>query len=345
MLGAPLAILLVPRDRRLRAQDGPAVTFSWHSRKAVRCSRGAVHARRSADARDEPERGVGAGQEPGLSKFERDRRAIWIAGLRRIRLLETWFSTRDSRHRGRIIVGHGIHLRREKRTGIRYSPHGHVRRGPDGKVQGQRAKPGGRIGATRTRTALFVAAIVGAHERRRRSARRWSHAVFQATFAGYEASRWDTWHVLRMEQRRTPTLPRRDTTVRRDYHILEGSPYTGTPTVGFQEEENLTPCLIALPAVAECSLSRRGSVRALRADRPFRFLGGRPAIGIAAARSGATFARRDAVYAERAPSSTSTRGGQNVRPFFVSRQPRLGLGVRSGHRCPGHPCHFARHLR
>ena len=76
-------------------------------------------------------------------------------------------------------------------------------------------------------------------------------------------------------------LPRRETTVRSDYQILEGiNRHTLTPTGWVQEEENLKLVLDeqGQPATRHAVSRARARRRALRAHRRLRFLGRRPLL-------------------------------------------------------------------
>ena len=114
---------------------------------------------------------------------------------------------------------------------------------------------------------------------------RWSQAVFQVDDSPrYEAlGEWEHYgsYSAWTSDRTARPLPRRETSVRDDYQILEGvNRHTLTPTGWVQEEENLKLVLDAAgPARGRHAVfGARARSRSLRAHRRLRFLGRRPLL-------------------------------------------------------------------
>ncbi len=202
----------------------------------------------------EPSAAWHAVQQPGLSKFERDRRAILaMAGGYRTTFdfLETVGFTPGFKP-SRPYQSWGteyIYVAEDSGSFIRLQ---HLMvmfiADREGKVQGPFVQKHWRQDWRYEDTDLHV--FVGRNrwvhvERTPDEARgRWSQAVFQVDDSPrYEAlGEWEhygTYSAWTSERTARP-LPRRETTVRDDYHILEGvNRHTLTPTGWVQEEENL----------------------------------------------------------------------------------------------------------
>ena len=193
-------------------------------------------------------------QEPGISKFERDRRAILaMAGGYRTSFdfLETvgftpgFTPSRPYQSWGTeyiyVVEDSGTFIRLQHLMVMFVADR-------DGNVQGPFVQKHWRQDWRYEDTDLHV--FVGRnrwvrHERSAEEARgRWSQAVFQVDDSPrYEAlGEWEhygTYSAWTSDRTARP-LPRRETTVRNDYHILEGvNRHTLTPTGWVQEEENL----------------------------------------------------------------------------------------------------------
>jgi len=241
-------------------------TFSWQFEEgdALRPRGGTTRGAALTLATD-PSDAWRALQEPDLSKFERDRRAILaMAGGYRTSFdfLETvGFTPGFAPSRPYQSWGtEYIHVVEDRGTFIRLQ-HLMVMFVADreGNVQGPFVQKHWRQDWRYEDTDLHV--FVGRNEWERRTptpeeARgRWSQAVFQVDDSPrYEAlGEWvheGTYSAWTSERTARP-LPRRESTVRDDYHILEGvNRHTLTPTGWVQEEENLKLVLDANGAPA-----------------------------------------------------------------------------------------------
>jgi hypothetical protein len=230
-------------------------TFSWQFEEgdALR-PRGGTTRGAPLTLATEPSEAWRAVQAPGLTKFERDRRAILaMAGGYRTSFdfIETvGFSPGFSPSRPYQSWGtEYIYVVEDSGTFIRLQ---HLMvmfvADRDGNVQGPFVQKHWRQDWRYEDTDLHV--FVGRnrwvrHERSPEEARgRWSQAVFQVDDSPrYEAlGEWEhygTYSAWTSDRTARP-LPRRETTVRSDYHILEGiNRHTLTPTGWVQEEENL----------------------------------------------------------------------------------------------------------
>ena len=204
-------------------------------------------------------------QEPGLSKFERDRRAILaMAGGYRTTFdfLETvGFTPGFTPSRPYQSWGtEYIYVVEDSGTFIRLQ---HVMvmfvADRDGNVQGPFVQKHWRQDWRYEDTDLHVFVGRNRWERQTRTAEeargRWSQAVFQVDDSPrYEAlGEWvhDGNYSAWTSERTARPLPRRESTVRNDYQILEGTNrHTLTPTGWVQEEENLKLVLDATGAKA-----------------------------------------------------------------------------------------------
>lgn len=203
--------------------------------------------------------------EPGLAKFERDRRAILaMAGGYRTTFdfLETVGFTPGFRP-GRPYQSWGteyIYVVEDRGTFIRLQ-HLMVMFVADreGNVQGPFVQKHWRQDWRYEDTDLHVFVGRNRWERRTRTPEeargRWSQAVFQVDDSPrYEAlGEWvhDGSYSAWTSERTARPLPRREASVRSDYHVLEGvNRHTLTPTGWVQEEENLKLVLDASGAPA-----------------------------------------------------------------------------------------------
>ena len=255
--GAALAVLLVALAcGALRAQDEPRqFTFSWQFKEGDALKpRGGTTRGAPLTLATKPSAAWRAVQEPGLSKFERDRRAILaMAGGYRTSFdfLETvgftpgFAPARPYQSWGTefiyVVEDNGTFIRLQHLMVMFVADR-------DGKVQGPFVQKHWRQDWRYEDTDLHV--FVGRNrwvrqERTADEARgRWSQAVFQVDDSPrYEAlGEWEHYGTYSAwtSGRTARPLPRRETTVRSDYHILEGvNRHTLTPTGWVQEEENL----------------------------------------------------------------------------------------------------------
>jgi hypothetical protein len=245
-----LASIHAPADAEPRQ-----FTFSWPFEEgdALR-PRGGTTRGAALTLATEPSDAWRAVQEPGLSKFERDRRAILaMAGGYRASFdfLETVGFTLGFEP-SRPYQSWGtefIYVVEDAGTFIRLQ-HLMVMFVADreGNVQGPFVQKHWRQDWRYEDTDLHV--FVGRNRwvhvtRTPDEARgRWSQAVFQVDDSPrYEAlGEWEHYgsYSAWTSERTARPLPRRETTVRDDYHILEGiNRHTLTPTGWVQEEENL----------------------------------------------------------------------------------------------------------
>jgi hypothetical protein len=230
-------------------------TFSWQFEEGdVLAPRGGTTRGAPLTLAREPSAAWRAVQEPNLSKLERDRRAILaMAGGYRTTFdfIETvGFAPGFTPSRPYQSWGtEYIYVVEDSGTFIRLQ---HVIvmfvAGRDGKLQGPFVQKHWRQDWRYEDTDLHV--FVGRnrwvrHERPADEARgRWSQAVFQVDDSPrYEAlGEWEHYGTYSAwtSGRTARPLPRRETSVRDDYHILEGiNRHTLTPTGWVQEEENL----------------------------------------------------------------------------------------------------------
>jgi hypothetical protein len=230
-------------------------TFSWQFEEgdALR-PRGGTSRGAPLTLATEPSAAWRAVQEPGLSKVERDRRAILaMAGGYRTSFdfLETvGFTPGFTPSRPYQSWGtEYIYVVEDSGTFISLQ---HVMvmfvADREGNVQGPFVQKHWRQDWRYEDTDLHV--FIGRnrwvrHERSAGEARgRWSQAVFQVDDSPrYEAlGEWEhygTYSAWTSDRTARP-LPRRETSVRDDYHVLEGvNRHTLTPTGWVQEEENL----------------------------------------------------------------------------------------------------------
>jgi hypothetical protein len=230
-------------------------TFSWQFEDgdALR-PRGGTTRGAPLTLATEPSDAWTALQEPGLDQHERDRRAILaMAGGYRTSFdfLETVGFTREFTP-SRPYQSWGteyIYVVEDRGTFIRLQ---HLMvmfiADRDGKVQGPFVQKHWRQDWRYEDTDLHVFVGRNRWERRTRTADeargRWSQAVFQVDDSPrYEAlGEWvhhGTYSAWTSERTARP-LPRRESSARDDYHVLEGiNRHTLTPTGWVQEEENL----------------------------------------------------------------------------------------------------------
>jgi hypothetical protein len=256
-LGAALAILAaVLAAAPWAAHAEPRqFTFSWQFEDgdALR-PRGGTTRGAPLTLATEPSDAWRAVQEPGISKFERDRRAILaMAGGYRTTFdfIETVGVT-PGIEPSRPYQSWGteyIYVVEDSGTFIRLQ---HIMVmfvvDREGKVQGPFVQKHWRQDWRYEDTELHV--FVGRNRWVRQTFTpeevrgRWSQAVFQVDDSPrYESlGEWEhygTYSAWTSERTARP-LPRRESTVRNDYHILEGiNRHTLTPTGWVQEEENL----------------------------------------------------------------------------------------------------------
>ena len=235
--------------------DPRQYTFSWQFEDTDSLRpRGGTTRGAPLTLASEPSAAWLAVQEPGLTKFERDRRAILaMAGGYRTTFdfLETvgfapgFTPSRPYQSWGTeyiyVIEDRGTFIRLQHLMVMFVTDR-------DGKVQGPFVQKHWRQDWRYEDTDLH--AFVGRSRwvRVTRSADeargRWSQAVFQVDDSPrYEAlGEWEHYgsYSAWTSERTARPLPRRETTVRDDYHILEGTNrHTLTPTGWVQEEENL----------------------------------------------------------------------------------------------------------
>ena len=256
-LAAPIVCALASLAAfALDAQGEPRqFTFSWQFDEgdALR-PRGGTTRGAPLTLATEPSAAWRAVQEPGLSAFERDRRAILaMAGGYRTSFdfLETvGFAPGFTPSRPYQSWGtEYIYVVEDSGTFIRLQ-HLMVMFVTDreGKVQGPFVQKHWRQDWRYEDTDLHV--FIGGNRwvRQTRTADeargRWSQAVFQVDDSPrYEAlGEWEHYgsYSAWTSERTARPLPRRETTVRDDYQILEGiNRHTLTPTGWVQEEENL----------------------------------------------------------------------------------------------------------
>jgi hypothetical protein len=230
-------------------------TFSWQFEEddALR-PRGGTTRGAPLTLATEPSAAWRAVQEPGLTKFERDRRAILaMAGGYRTSFdfLETvgftpgFTPARPYQSWGTeyiyVVEDAGTFISLQHLMVMFVTDR-------DGNVQGPFVQKHWRQDWRYEDTDLHV--FIGRnrwvrHERSEGEARgRWSQAVFQVDDSPrYEAlGEWEhygTYSAWTSDRTARP-LPRRETSVRDDYHVLEGvNRHTLTPTGWVQEEENL----------------------------------------------------------------------------------------------------------
>ena len=249
-------------------------TFSWQFENGDQLRpRGGTTRGAPLTLATEPSRAWRAVQEPGLSKFERDRRAILaMAGGYRTTFdfLETvgftpgFTPSRPYQSWGTefiyVVEDGGTFIRLQHLMVMFIADR-------EGKVQGPFVQKHWRQDWRYEDTDLhvFVGRNRWVHVERTADDTRghWSQAVFQVDDSPrYEAlGEWEHYgsYSAWTSERTARPLPRRETTVRDDYHILEGiNRHTLTPTGWVQEEENLKLVLDAQgqPAVDEPYLAR-----------------------------------------------------------------------------------------
>ncbi|MGD8340728.1 MAG: DUF3750 domain-containing protein [Gammaproteobacteria bacterium] len=242
-------------------------TFSWPYRQgSLMQPRGGTSTGPAVTLRDEPTDGWLALQEPGLSKFERDRRAILaMAGEYRTsfdfietvgftpafepgRPYQSWATERID-----VIEDAGERITLQHIIVMRYVDE-------DGEVQGPFVQKHWRQDWIYEDTSMHEFSGHGSWTERMLApdevAGRWSQAVYQVDDSPrYEAlgdwvhrgnySAWtsdETWRPL----------PRRESSVRDDYHVLIGTNrHTITPTGWVHEEENLKVVLDSSGEIAD----------------------------------------------------------------------------------------------
>ncbi len=230
-------------------------TFSWTwSGNGAMSPRGGTTRGPAVRLRESPTEGWQSLQDPGLSKFERDRRAILaMAGEFRTTFdfLETVGFTTDftpdapyqswATERVDVIEDAGTRIVLQHVIVMQYIDE-------SGAVQGPFVQKHWRQEWVYEDRSIH--AYVG-HDRWAESrfgqsevAGRWSQAVFQVDDSPrYEAvGEWEHYgsYSAWTSERTARPLPRRESSVRSDYQILEGiNRHTLTPTGWVQEEENL----------------------------------------------------------------------------------------------------------
>lgn len=246
---------------------GRRYTFSWpYTDNSLMQPRGGTSTGPEVTLGEDPADAWLGLQQPGLSKFERDRRAILaMAGEYRTSFdfIETVGFTPDfepgrpyqswATERIDVIEDAGDRIVLQHVIVMRYVD-------ADGIIQGPVVQKHWRQDWVYEDTSLHVFSGHGSWMERNHAAAevagRWSQAVFQVDDSPrYEAlgdwvhrgnySAWtsdETWRPL----------PRRESSVRDDYHVLIGTNrHTITPTGWVHEEENLKVVLDASGAIAQ----------------------------------------------------------------------------------------------
>jgi hypothetical protein len=230
-------------------------TFSWQFEEGDALKpRGGTTRGAPLKLDTEPSASWRAVQEPGLSKLERDRRAIlamaggyrtsfdfletvgFTPGFEPSRPYQSWGTEHI-----RVVEDSGTFIRLQHIMVMFVADR-------EGKIQGPFVQKHWRQDWRYEDTDLHV--FIGRNRwvhvtRTAEEARgRWSQAVFQVDDSPrYEAlGEWEHYgsYSAWTSERTARPLPRRETTVRNDYQILEGiNRHTLTPTGWVQEEENL----------------------------------------------------------------------------------------------------------
>ena len=250
-----VSLVTIASQAQQAAPEPRQFTFSWQFENGDQLRpRGGTTRGAPLTLATEPSPAWRAVQEPGLSKFERDRRAILaMAGGYRTTFdfLETvgftpgFTPSRPYQSWGTefiyVVEDSGTFIRLQHLMVMFIADR-------EGKVQGPFVQKHWRQDWRYEDTDLHV--FVGRNrwvhvERTADEARgHWSQAVFQVDDSPrYEAlGEWEHYgsYSAWTSERTARPLPRRETTVRDDYHILEGiNRHTLTPTGWVQEEENL----------------------------------------------------------------------------------------------------------
>ena len=269
-----VSLVTIASQAQQAAPEPRQFTFSWQFENGDQLRpRGGTTRGAPLTLATEPSPAWRAVQEPGLSKFERDRRAILaMAGGYRTTFdfLETvgftpgFTPSRPYQSWGTefiyVVEDSGTFIRLQHLMVMFIADR-------EGKVQGPFVQKHWRQDWRYEDTNLHV--FVGRNrwvhvERTADEARgHWSQAVFQVDDSPrYEAlGEWEHYgsYSAWTSERTARPLPRRETTVRDDYQILEGiNRHTLTPTGWVQEEENLKLVLDAQgqPAVDAPYLAR-----------------------------------------------------------------------------------------
>ena len=256
-----LAQVTAPTGTRDAGNEGRRYTFSWpYSESSAMTPRGGTTRGPAVKLRESPTDGWQALQDPALSRFERDRRAIlamagefrttfdfletvgFTAGFTPDAPYQSWATEKvdvieDSGER--IVLQHVIVMQYIDESGAVQGPfvQKHWRQEwvyEDRSIHAY-------VGHDRWSETRFGASEV---------AGRWSHAVFQVDDSPRDEALggWDhrsNYSAWTSDESWRP-LPRRESSVRDDYHVLVGmNRHTITPSGWVQEEDNLKVVLDA----------------------------------------------------------------------------------------------------